>query len=340
LTAILFAIGFGMFLLNLFQHVYNLMIVTGIFSAMCVVSFIILIVFHKDTFASYVISISTAAMLISFLINGGIDGFSPIWACLLPSVAMFFLGMKRGAILSLTMLVILLLCFWTPLSGLLLYKYNKTFMTRFPIVYFSSFLMALALEYVRRSTYNKMRSTMDMLDKLGKIDPLTQIENRRFFDLKLVELWGIILRANGKISMLMIDVDCFKSYNDKYGHMAGDKVLVEVAKTINTAINRKTDFAARWGGEEFAVLLPLTDQNGAKKVAERIRKKVREKNIPHEYTNTLEKFITVSIGIATVSPSKFNSYYDLLKLSDDSLYQAKSDGKNQTGKAIGLAEVK
>lgn len=335
LTVILFMIAFGMFILNTFQRVYDLQIVTGIFSAMCAVSFVLLVVFNKQTFASYVVSISTTAMLLSFIINGGVDGFSPIWICLLPGIAIFFLGMKRGTILSFIMLVILLLSFWTPLSGLLLYHYSQTFMTRFPIVYFSAFIMAVALELVRLSTYSKMRSTMDQLDQLGKIDQLTKMENRRYFDQKLDELWSIIARVNGQISLLMIDVDCFKNYNDNYGHISGDKVLMEVAGAITAAVNRKTDVAARWGGEEFAVLLPLTDINGAIKVAAQIKENVKAKNILHEHTDITEKRITVSIGAAALFPSENNSPNDLLVLADESLYQAKTDGKDRIGNVPG-----
>ncbi|MFA0815147.1 MAG: diguanylate cyclase [Anaerofustis sp.] len=329
MSGVLFVIALVMFLLNLFEHVKNLTIITGSFSVICLVSFLLLVIWNLQKAVSYLISITTTVMFCSFLLTGGIDGFSPIWICLLPSTSMFFLGMKRGTILSIFMMFVLILSFWTPLSGYLLYDYSSTFMVRFPIVCIGSLLAALALESIRIMTYNKMRETMDLLDRIGKMDELTKIENRRFFDQKLTELWDIVRRSEGRLSMLMIDVDCFKNYNDHYGHIAGDAVLVAVADAIMSVIDRRTDVAARWGGEEFAVLLPLTDSNGARKAAELISEAVRAKQIPHNYTDVAEAQITVSIGVAEVLVSEQIEPDDLLRLSDEALYCAKKEGRNR-----------
>lgn len=329
MSGVLFVIALVMFLLNLFEHVKNLTIITGSFSVICLVSFLLLVIWNLQKAVSYLISITTTVMFCSFLLTGGIDGFSPIWICLLPSTSMFFLGMKRGTILSIFMMFVLILSFWTPLSGYLLYDYSSTFMVRFPIVCIGSLLAALALESIRIMTYNKMRETMDLLDRIGKMDELTKIENRRFFDQKLTELWDIVRRSEGRLSMLMIDVDCFKNYNDHYGHIAGDAVLVTVADAIMSVIDRRTDVAARWGGEEFAVLLPLTDSNGARKAAELISEAVRAKQIPHNYTDVAEAQITVSIGVAEVLVSEQIEPDDLLRLSDEALYCAKKEGRNR-----------
>ncbi len=328
MTAVLFFISFVMFLLNVSEKITRLTVITGSFSAVCLISFLLLSVFHRKSCVSYIISVSTTLMFVSFLITGGIDGFSPIWICLLPSTSMFFLGMKRATVLCVVMQIILILAFWTPLSVYLLYDYSPTFMIRFPIVYFAAIVMALALETVRILTYNKMSVMMSLLDRLGNIDELTNIENRRYFDSKLQELWEIVQRANGQISMLMIDVDWFKNYNDHYGHIAGDKVLVATADTIVSAINRRTDVAARWGGEEFTVLLPLTDADGAVHVAAQIIESLRARRIPHEHTGTSEPYVTVSIGVANMFPSAENMPNDLLRLADQALYRAKAAGRN------------
>ena len=328
MTAVLFFISFVMFLLNVSEKITRLTVITGSFSAVCLISFLLLTVFHLRSCVSYIISVSTTLMFVSFLITGGIDGFSPIWICLLPSTSMFFLGMKRATVLCVIMQVILILAFWTPLSAYLMYPYAPTFLIRFPIVYFGAIVMAFALETVRILTYNKMSVMMSLLDRLGNIDELTNIENRRYFDSKLQEFWEIVQRANGQISMLMIDVDWFKNYNDHYGHIAGDKVLVATAESIVSAINRRTDVAARWGGEEFTVLLPLTDAEGAQHVAEQIIASLRARRIPHEHTGTAEPYVTVSIGVANMFPSAKNAPDDLLQLADEALYRAKAAGRN------------
>lgn len=336
ITAVLFLVAFGMCILNIVQHVMSLAIITGMFSALCLTAFLLLVIGNLQSAASAIITIATSIMIIIFIYNGGIDGFSVIWVCLLPSASMFFMGKKRAVRLCLIMQIVLILAFWTPLSAFLQYQYTLTFKTRFPIVYFSAFMIALALENVRLATYNKMLASMDQLDRLSKIDKLTKIENRRYFDQKLGEMWEFIRRTNGQFSMLMIDVDCFKNYNDHYGHIAGDNVLIEIAGVIASSVNRKTDVAARWGGEEFAVLLPLTDLDGACRVAERILAAVRAKNIPHEYTLCSEKYITVSIGIGNLYPSPYKKPDDLLRLSDDGLYRAKSGGRHRI--CVGVPE--
>ncbi|WP_412970909.1 diguanylate cyclase [Glaciecola sp. MF2-115] len=160
-------------------------------------------------------------------------------------------------------------------------------------------------------------------------DPLTGIPNRRAFESKLIETIDLALRSQSDVSVLMIDIDYFKAYNDHYGHSAGDACLRLVANELNKTLSRQTDFCGRFGGEEFVCILPNTDLAGAKAVAESLRKAIESLEIPHEKAST-NSFVTVSIGAAT---SVFNKNTHLTKeilvlQADKALYRAKEKGRN------------
>ncbi|NMB00078.1 MAG: GGDEF domain-containing protein, partial [Firmicutes bacterium] len=127
---------------------------------------------------------------------------------------------------------------------------------------------------------------------------------------------------------LMIDLDLFKSYNDTYGHLHGDDILKLVAKTLYYALQRPGDLIARWGGEEFVVLLPQTDLEGALHVAERLRLSIVDLQIPHEASD-LGRILTVSVGVAVSNTHDPSSYNKLLQWADEALYRAKDEGRNR-----------
>jgi diguanylate cyclase (GGDEF)-like protein len=170
------------------------------------------------------------------------------------------------------------------------------------------------------------RST-DLLGKLARIDGLTEIPNRREFDRVLEIEWLRAIRSQDPLSLLMLDVDNFKAYNDGYGHDAGDECLRQVALTIQTTMRRSPDFAARYGGEEFVCVLPETDVAGAVALANDIRVNIEALNIPHGYANG-DRILTVSAGVATLTASAQKSPVELIKAADGALYQAKQAGRN------------
>lgn len=160
-------------------------------------------------------------------------------------------------------------------------------------------------------------------------DPLTGIPNRRAFESKLIETIDLALRSKSDVSLLMIDIDYFKPYNDHYGHSAGDACLRLVANELNKTLSRQTDFCGRFGGEEFACILTNTDLAGAKAVAESLRTAIEGLEIPHEKASN-NSFVTVSIG-ATTSVFNKNTHLtkELLVLqADKALYKAKEKGRN------------
>lgn len=173
----------------------------------------------------------------------------------------------------------------------------------------------------------KLIEQKQMLEEMAGIDGLTGINNRRSFDTIYQKEWQKILRYNDPLSLIMIDVDFFKNYNDFYGHGAGDAVLKEIAKVINNQLNRPEDAVFRYGGEEFVVILPRTEKSAAIKKAEEIRKAVENLAIPHEKSDCAD-VVTISLGGVTHEKEDDNPEA-FLKQSDEMLYKAKSQGRNR-----------
>ncbi|MDR2725270.1 MAG: GGDEF domain-containing protein, partial [Candidatus Adiutrix sp.] len=190
----------------------------------------------------------------------------------------------------------------------------------------------IALAYVNdlRKTKRLERTIQWLETEADKIfyDPLTGIHNRRFFDDNLKRLIKSLSRSGGLLSLIMIDIDHFKDYNDLYGHRAGDDCLIEVAATLNRTITRADDFVARYGGEEFVVVLPNTGENGARVIAEKLLENIRNRNIPHEKNEAVGR-VTISIGVASGSVDHTQSEDDYIKRADEMLYASKQGGRNR-----------
>lgn len=174
----------------------------------------------------------------------------------------------------------------------------------------------------------EQKKRWDMLVKLSFIDALTGIANRRYFDETFKKLWNHTLRNKGFLSILLIDIDFFKEYNDFYGHLAGDKCLRKVANAIKISLSRSCDIAARYGGEEFVVLLPLTARDGAIQIANKIQGNIGLLQIQHRLSD-ISSFLTVSIGIATIRPKEKFDPSLFIKRADYGLYKAKKEGRNR-----------
>ncbi len=167
------------------------------------------------------------------------------------------------------------------------------------------------------------------LQELSYIDGLTNVPNRRQFEKALREEWNRALRQGHPLSLLMIDIDNFKLYNDHMGHVTGDECLIMVAEVIKSFGRRPGDHVARFGGEEFCVILSGTDSTDAKCIADEIRKKIKDMRIPHPASQVSE-YVTVSVGVATVVPDKGRSKDELLREADKALYMAKKRGGDCT----------
>ena len=166
------------------------------------------------------------------------------------------------------------------------------------------------------------------LEKLAKSDPLTRAANRRHFDEYLQSEWHFANRGKSALTLMLLDVDNFKHYNDSYGHARGDECLKRVADALQSALPRTTDLVARYGGEEFVAVLPFTDAEGGQLVAERLRCSVRELRIPHRGQSSSDR-VSVSIGGATCLPRAHMTPLNLIESADRALYEAKRRGKDQ-----------
>lgn len=173
----------------------------------------------------------------------------------------------------------------------------------------------------------RYKQSTDMLGKMARIDGLTEIPNRREFDRMLEIEWLRAIRSEEPLSLLLMDVDHFKLYNDGYGHDAGDECLRQVALAIQNSTRRGADFAARYGGEEFVCILPDTDREGAVALANAIRENVLGLGIPHAHANGTG-VVTISTGAATFTASAQKSPVEVIKAADAALYRAKEAGRN------------
>ncbi len=166
-----------------------------------------------------------------------------------------------------------------------------------------------------------------LLDKIN-IDPLTNIGNRRFLEKNLTRYIKTLSRSGGFLTVMMVDIDFFKLFNDTYGHTVGDECLKKVAKAIEASVDRAEDITARYGGEEFTVVLPNTDKPGSIIVAQRIVDNIKALKIPHENSHAAP-VVTVSVGVTGTVPVYGYSVTNYIKRADDALYLSKNNGRNQ-----------
>lgn len=175
----------------------------------------------------------------------------------------------------------------------------------------------------------ELRKANDELQQLVNLDGLTHIANRRYFDIALHREWRHFRRSAPPLALLMIDIDYFKRFNDRYGHLAGDRCLRKIAKVLSDVVKRPRDLAARYGGEEFALILPETDRCGAVEIAKRAIEAVAALRIEHATSTTGSQYVSVSIGVAVATDDPHKGSKALIDESDQALYLAKQAGRNR-----------
>ncbi len=187
----------------------------------------------------------------------------------------------------------------------------------------------------RKKAEEQLKDEKERAEELAKtlmaisnLDGLTGIPNRRNFDSTLANEWNRASRSGTPISLIMCDIDNFKSYNDNYGHQKGDTCLIQVATTLQSHARRDNDLAARYGGEEFGIILPITNLENAKDLADQMLIAVRDLNIIHRFSD-VDNIVTASFGVATLIPQKEQQSKTLLSRADKALYKAKQQGRNQ-----------
>jgi diguanylate cyclase (GGDEF)-like protein/PAS domain S-box-containing protein len=179
-----------------------------------------------------------------------------------------------------------------------------------------------------KDSENKLMKLNEKFKTLSRIDGLTQTANRRCFDEYIEQEWIDSARKSRPLSLLLIDVDYFKAFNDTYGHIRGDECLKVIAKTLKDTVKLPNDLITRYGGEEFAIVLPETDRLGAIHIAEKLRKNVEALRIPNINSKAIH-YVTISIGVSSIIPSILGKYKKFVEETDKALYVAKEKGRNR-----------
>lgn len=180
---------------------------------------------------------------------------------------------------------------------------------------------------IRKARESELAMANERLRRLSYIDDLTNIPNRRYFRTSLNREWKRSARYGRLLSIIMMDIDFFKNYNDEYGHEKGDECLRRIASALHHTLGRPCDFIVRYGGEEFVAVLPDTNIEGATAVAETMRSNVQALNIKH--STQIGKKVTISLGVATSVPERGSNPSTLIVEADKALYQAKDGGRNR-----------
>lgn len=179
----------------------------------------------------------------------------------------------------------------------------------------------------RKQIEDQLLRLQKEFEELSFKDGLTGVANRRMFDSVMESEWVNARRCNQPLSIIMLDIDYFKQYNDHYGHIQGDDCLKQVAQTLSSAATRSRDFFARYGGEEFVMVLPETDADAAHKIAERCRNLIFKAQIPHD-KSAVSQIITISLGVGTIVPTHKDDAKAFIHSVDRQLYAAKERGRN------------
>jgi len=177
-------------------------------------------------------------------------------------------------------------------------------------------------------TKQKLEKANKKLARISSRDQLTGLYNRRKFEEVIKREWRNAIREVNPISIVMIDIDYFKKFNDNYGHLAGDNCLQKLSQTMEQTLKRPRDFLARYGGEEFIAILPNTDGSGAQHIAELLRKNVFDLKIPHN-KSPVTNYVTISLGVASTDEPEFYVFEEIMDKADQVLYQAKDSGRNR-----------
>jgi len=235
-----------------------------------------------------------------------------IWSFMIPIMIIFLTNIFFGLILCTCYF------FLTLIMEFAFEIHSWELFGRYAYVYWSQLIVVGVYEALRMEYNKRMQKDRKKIEILSITDHLTKLYNRRFFSVSIKKEFARAIRQKESLSFLMIDVDKFKDYNDTYGHLQGDELLASLAKVFKGIVKRSGDLVFRMGGEEFGVLLPNTDLNGAFSIAEKIREEVQ---------NSTE--ITVSVGLACALPQIGENSDTLLKLADNNLYKAKEIGRNR-----------
>jgi len=288
-----------------------------------------------ETIATVFLEVSSVLVLLFVLFFGSDNVTTLLWLAIIPSFSMMFLHVRSAVTFLCSTFVFLSILYLTPLADWLRLPENPAFPRWFFVAAHGIFVVLCGtLEILRHLTDLRLEESRKEILRLSFYDDLTQIFNRRSFDASLLKLWNDPSQIEKKTSLLMIDIDNFKMYNDNYGHLQGDKILTKIALSIRTAIPSDKYTIARYGGEEFVVLMPETDEKTAIEIAELIKETVGNLGLKYfDADESVSKTLSVSIGVATQKMALLDSPEALIRIADENLYRAKRHGKNSVWSA-------
>ena len=323
IPGILFTTGLGIFA---FSERESLLAILDISIALLL---LVLFLFTRADLFLHSMAIILQAVLMLFFLTlfslGLARNQSHLWYYVLPMMSFFFFGKRKGLILSLSIMGLSILIASLGDSLPFYSPYSPGLLVRFFMSYLVVVIMTYIFESTRQQTKNDLEAALEQLQKEAIEDGLTHLYNRRYMDSVL----DLVLRQRQNeqaVAFLMADLDYFKQYNDIYGHQSGDQALQRFAELLQSHIRRKTDYAFRYGGEEFAVLLSFPTLETVESFSDGFIKAWESLNIPHEGSPL--GMLSVSIGAAYFCCGRVVDEDVLIRTADEALYEAKKNGKN------------
>lgn len=277
---------------------------------------------NKQIYSLFILY-SMFTFLIFLVYTGGIENTGPIWIFAAAPVTFFFEGLKRGLVNIAVLTSVIMAMFFFPNDALLATHYSDAFKVRVLMSFLTVTFLSAYYEYSRQRSFNFMHKISRKFEQMAKFDPLTHLPNRREAIDKLEYEYRRIERNLLPVAIILCDLDHFKKVNDEHGHIAGDTVLIEIAKLLQNII-RKQDTVARWGGDEFMFVLPQTNSMQALVVANKIKSKLADFEIMFD-NKKIE--LTLCMGISEVNIKM--SIEQAVKKADENLTKAKENGRNQ-----------
>jgi diguanylate cyclase (GGDEF)-like protein len=263
--------------------------------------------------------------VVAIQIIATLGGMSILFPCLM--LAIIFIYFMGGLIFYHALAANMIVMFVYLAAGTVLQLPGREFAYD-ALAMVAANLFGASVVYMHEKTSRMRFLEACLLREMVARDGLTGIQNRRMFDQHIKRVWQQAVREQERVAVLLADIDCFKDYNDRYGHQAGDECLRAVAMSLSQCARRPLDFVARYGGEEFAVILYEASREYVAEVLTRIQRSIAELNIPHEASRVASR-LTVSIGAAFIRPSSNRTPEGLIQLADEALYSAKEQGRNR-----------